>query len=191
MEEKLELAFRLYDFDADGFISQDVRVPHCLFRIIIKIFFFSCLSFVAHLPQDFARMVAALRACLKRVQLDVYDVGAVLNELFSQLEAAGGGKITREIFKQVCMRNSKLIQSLGVFQAAQDNTDDDKQQAIRSFPIWIGHPKWPLVQQMLLGIRKAVGEAAALPQRPLAPADYNAVSEVGGDVLLLISFVVD
>lgn len=47
-------------------------------------------------------MVTAMRACLKRMQLDVYDVGAVLNELFAQLEAAGGGRITREIFKQVC-----------------------------------------------------------------------------------------
>lgn len=52
-------------------------------------------------------MVTSMRACLKRVQLDVYDVGAVLNELFAQLEAAGGGQITRDIFKQVRTANPK------------------------------------------------------------------------------------
>lgn len=76
------------------------------------------------------------------------------------------------------MRNSKLIQSLGLYQAAQDVNDDAQSAAIRSFPIWIGHPKWPLVQQMLLGIRKSVGEATALPQRPIVPADFLSVTEV-------------
>lgn len=52
-----------------------------------------------------------------------------------------------------------------------------------SQPVSFGHPDWELVQALLLGVRKTVGEATALPKVALKPADYDVVVEhrLGGE----------
>ncbi|GAM28302.1 hypothetical protein SAMD00019534_114780 [Acytostelium subglobosum LB1] len=91
------------------------------------------------------------------------------------------GRIYYDDYKQAITKNQVYVQSLGVVQPVLEGntkTEDDPNQTSKwmSFEgkeITLGHENYELMQYMMIGIRRAIGESITLPSREIKPKDFE------------------
>ncbi|GAM22814.1 hypothetical protein SAMD00019534_059890, partial [Acytostelium subglobosum LB1] len=89
------------------------------------------------------------------------------------------GRIYFEDYRIAMLRHSHYVQSLGVVEnnSLEEQNQMSKWMSFEGKEITLGHDNWLTMQYIMIGIRKAIGEALTLPTRKLKQKDYDVVVE--------------
>eukprot|EP00005_Dracoamoeba_jomungandri_P000758 CAMPEP_0174256474 /NCGR_PEP_ID=MMETSP0439-20130205/5696_1 /TAXON_ID=0 /ORGANISM="Stereomyxa ramosa, Strain Chinc5" /LENGTH=1331 /DNA_ID=CAMNT_0015339093 /DNA_START=87 /DNA_END=4078 /DNA_ORIENTATION=+ len=148
----LEYAFKMADLDKDRYIN----------RTELKL------------------LVDAIYQALEAVDIRLPDDTRTFFEKIVLLMGDVEGKISLPMYKRCISQNPLFFESLGML---YDNDSHvhiphlDLNQSKKA-SIVFGHKDWNMVQNMMLGIRRSVGETTSLPTRELKQKDFVVVVDL-------------
>ncbi|KAL6076828.1 Phosphatidylinositol 4-phosphate 5-kinase 1 [Balamuthia mandrillaris] len=147
LQQGLEYAFKMIDLDNNGFIE----------RVELQL------------------LVDAIYYSLNVVDIKLPDDATTFMEKIILLMGDTDGKISLQQYKNCVKQNLLFFQSLGLLYSteAQFNYLTKTNESKKGLSITFGHKEWILVQNMMMGIRRSVGETSALPSREIRPKDHD------------------